>query len=151
MTNSTARYILFFSLLSMVNTAGPDVQAAEEVDPMQVQVEPSVDVVETWQLGPCGLSGKREGARLVNASGVCGSMQFFASRLSREPAQADDVVVTGSFGVVSAASATWTDDGLRLVDGTLQAPDWTMKSQMLFIGFSGSNLVLESPGVGEKE
>jgi hypothetical protein len=131
MTNSTARYILFFSLLSMVNTAGPDVQAAEEVDPMQVQVEPSVDVVETWQLGPCGLSGKREGARLVNASGVCGSMQFFASRLSREPAQADD--------------------GLRLVDGTLQAPDWTMKSQMLFVGFSGSNLVLESPGVGEKE
>lgn len=151
MTNSTARYILFFSLLSVVNATGPDVQAAEEVVPMQVPVEPPVDVIETWQMGPCELTGKRDGAVLVNASGACGLMKIFVARLSRNPAQANDVVVTGPFGVVSAASATWTDKGLRLMEGALQAPDWTMKSQVLFVGFSDSDVVLESPGVGEKE
>lgn len=151
MTNSTARYILFFSLLSGVIAAGPGVQAAEEVDPMQVMVEPPVDVLETWQMGPCELTGKRDGAVLVHASGVCGPMKIFVARLSLNPAQANDVVVTGPFGVVSAASATWMEDGLRLVEGALQASGWTMKSQVLFVGFSDSNIVLESPGVGAKE
>jgi hypothetical protein len=126
----------------MVNTAGPDVQAAEEVDPMQVQVEPSVDVVETWQLGPCGLSGKREGARLVNASGVCGSMQFFASRLSREPAQADDGFIRCRlcrFGDVDRRRVTfggWYFAGTRLDDEKPNAFCWFFRLKSC-VGISG--------------
>jgi len=148
MIDSTAQYILFFSLFFMVNSTGSSVQAAE--DPLQETVAPPVDVVETWHLAACEWSGKRDGTQLVGATGSCGQVKVYAARVNREPAWAEDIVVSGPFGVVSAASATWTDNGLRLVDGAVRTLSWTMKSQMLFVGFSDSKVVLESPGVGEK-
>ncbi len=156
MIDTTAQYILFFSLFLMVNMTGPHVQAAEEVeaaeevDPLPVTVEPPVEVMETWHLDGCDWTGRRDGAQLVKASGMCGQIKVFAGRVNRDPVWAEDIVIAGPFGVVSAASATWPDNGFHLVDGALQALGWTMKSQTLFVDFSSLKVVLESPNVGEK-